>query len=96
MSLKKSLENNIQAHSEANKRPKQEKSCDQDKYPRRSKSLGEALKEKFQPVMKIILCHCCAHLNCGVESFKTQKDQREHLMKEHSCTDSLTQTAESL
>ena len=28
---------------------------------------------------------------CGVESFKTQNDQREHLMKEHSCTDNLKQ-----
>ena len=24
---------------------------------------------------------------CGVEPFKTQTDQRQHLMKEHSCTD---------
>ena len=28
---------------------------------------------------------------CGVEPFKTQNDQREHLMKEHSCTDNLKQ-----
>ena len=35
---------------------------------------------------------------CGVEPFKTQNDQREHLMKEHSCTDNfkqLTPTTES-
>ena len=24
---------------------------------------------------------------CGVEPFKTQTDQRQHLIKEHSCTD---------
>ena len=36
----------------------------------------------------IVLLLC--PFECGVESFKTQKDQREHLMKEHSCTDSLT------
>ena len=24
---------------------------------------------------------------CSVEPFKTQTDQRQHLMKEHSCTD---------
>ena len=29
-----------------------------------------------------LLCPC----ECGVEPFKTQNDQREHLMKEHSCT----------
>ena len=28
---------------------------------------------------------------CGVEPFKTQNEQREHLMKEHSCTDNLKQ-----
>ena len=35
---------------------------------------------------------------CGVEPFKTQNEQREHLMKEHSCTDNLkqlTSTAQS-
>ena len=28
---------------------------------------------------------------CGVEPFKTQNYQWEHLMKEHSCTDNLKQ-----
>ena len=28
---------------------------------------------------------------CGVEQFKTQNDQREHSMKEYSCTDNLKQ-----
>ena len=35
---------------------------------------------------------------CGVGPFKTQNDQREHLMKEHSCTNNLkllTPTAQS-
>ena len=37
--------------------------------------------------IKTLLCP----FECGVKSFKTQNDQREHLIKEHSCTDNLKQ-----
>ena len=45
---------------------------------------------KFQEVMKILLGHCCAHLNVVLSNLK-KNDQREHLMKEDPCTDNLEQ-----
>ena len=37
--------------------------------------------------MKVLICNCCAHLNVVLIHFKTQTDQKHHLMKKHACTD---------